>query len=356
MDTSLSVQKSVDYSHAKSRSIDNTFDKKTAGSVNSLNSLTSLNTSASSLQPIKNEQDTKPNYSTTANINASINSGQYIKQNTLVKNEPPSIPSLDKWIRKDGPLRLQEALNNLKLDLKSVNKVNLSSLSYDQLCNEKKNVKNELKAYDAQFAVTFKRAPEREEKEPMRPLYIYYKKIKQYMIKNIEKAKANKGASITQSNVTQGGLAGPDKGGRTLKTNKMLANEKENKLIGQSGTFERKLETSFETQLSKDKGFFNIGEDRGDFNERNLRQMGAKGGIQIGGMSQDQIRRQLEEYKAVRVQLRERLHSYQTEFTRNNNRKIKYHRDIAPVENEYKRYKDIKTEINRLESLLNPCA
>jgi len=275
---------------------------------------------------------------------------------------------MDKWIKKDGPLKLQEALANLKLDIKNINKVNLSALTYDQLLNEKKNVKNELKNYDAQFTSIFKRNPEREEKEPMRPLYIYYKKIKQYLVKNAEKAKANKAASTTQGNISQSGGMGSlsnaisDKNARTIKGGKALANEKENKMGGQSGVPERKLETSFEIQMSrdnfKDRNLFNLADDKLDYNDKNTRQVGSRGqgNIHMGGISQEQIRRQLEEYRAYRVQLREKLHAYQTEFTKSNNRKIKYHKDIAPVENEYKRYKDIKHEINRLENILNSCA
>jgi len=44
---------------------------------------------------------------------------------------------------------------------------------------EKKRVKTELKIYDQSFQSKFKRAPSRVEKEPMRNLYMYYKRLKQ---------------------------------------------------------------------------------------------------------------------------------------------------------------------------------
>jgi hypothetical protein len=50
----------------------------------------------------------------------------------------------------------------------------LNTLNY-----EKRNVKNELKRYDIGFKRIFGRIPVRQEKEPMRPLYIYYKTLKQ---------------------------------------------------------------------------------------------------------------------------------------------------------------------------------
>jgi len=75
-------------------------------------------------------------------------------------------------------------------------------------------------------------------------------------------------------------------------------------------------------------------------------------GPQSQTQSQDQLKHSLEGLKVKRSQLREKLHNYQIEFTKNHNRKIRYHKDIEPVEEEYKRYKEIKNEIARIESLL----
>ena len=51
----------------------------------------------------------------------------------------------------------------------------------DELQNEKKKVKNELKYYDQAFSQRFNRLPNRTEKEPMRQIYMYYKRLKQYI-------------------------------------------------------------------------------------------------------------------------------------------------------------------------------
>jgi len=40
-----------------------------------------------------------------------------------------------------------------------------------------------LKKYDNEFMLKFGRAPNRNEKEPMRNLYLYYKRLKQYIYK-----------------------------------------------------------------------------------------------------------------------------------------------------------------------------
>lgn len=51
------------------------------------------------------------------------------------------------------------------------------------MSNEKKRVKNELKVYDQAFQSKFNRIPSRSEKEPMRNLYMYYKRLKQAIVK-----------------------------------------------------------------------------------------------------------------------------------------------------------------------------
>jgi len=60
---------------------------------------------------------------------------------------------------------------------------------------EKKKVKNELKIYDQSFQSKFKRVPSRAEKEPMRNLYMYYKRLKQC----ISRKQARGGADSAES-------------------------------------------------------------------------------------------------------------------------------------------------------------
>lgn len=60
----------------------------------------------------------------------------------------------------------------------------------------------------------------------------------------------------------------------------------------------------------------------------------------------------MEEFKKERTNLRTKLDKYQKEFFRLHNRKIKYRNDIKPVADEFKRYKDLKEEIQHLESKL----
>ena len=65
------------------------------------------------------------------------------------------------------------------------------------------------------------------------------------------------------------------------------------------------------------------------------------------------LKKKLDELKKTKNELRNKLHNYQQNFTKDNNRKIKYHKDISPVEDDYKRYKELKTEIQKLEEIVN---
>ena len=51
-------------------------------------------------------------------------------------------------------------------------------MTLDKLISDKKKVKNELRCYDNDFYELFHSQPNHDQKEPFRPLYVYYKKLK----------------------------------------------------------------------------------------------------------------------------------------------------------------------------------
>lgn len=52
------------------------------------------------------------------------------------------------------------------------------------------------------------------------------------------------------------------------------------------------------------------------------------------------------------MKLRSQLQSYERFFVERNRREIQFHRDIAPIEKDYKRYKQIKQEIAKTAAQL----
>lgn len=312
----------------------------------------SVNTSVSSIQlSVSSANKSREETHSRSNSNGH-QPQQSVNQNIPPNNENYNVES---WVKRDGPQKLYESLKRLNLDLNAINRINLSALTVDEISLEKKRVKNELKRYDTAFSAVFKRIPSREEKEPMRPLYIYYKKLKQ-TIGRTDKPNPKSNTVVQKSSTTSGvtPIAIPEKNQRLLGSMNLLQ-EKENKATTISSQADKKLDSSFEYNLSKDatkelsfepkmNNFFNQGLP-------SHKHTNSKSNVSAG-FNYEQARKELEDLKQNRAKLRDRLHSYQVDFTKNNNRKIKYHKDIVPVENEYKRYKEIKQEIQRLENLL----
>lgn len=264
-----------------------------------------------------------------------------ISQPLPSKNTPYTVET---WITRDGPQKLNESLNRLNLNIHNINKVSLSGLSTKQLESEKKSVKQELKRYDAAFMDLFKRMPSREEKEPMRPLYIYYKRVKQCLdkVESEDKNSRNDGSrNQSLGNVSVDSDKGTKSAVNASRDN--VTKGRENKsTVNSAPTSGRKMDSSFEEQLS-----FDNFSGKGKTNEK--REVVKKPELRL---SREEAQKRIEILNAVKTQLREKLHAYQLEFTKNNNRKIKYHKDIMPVEEEYKRYKEVKDEIQSLEELL----
>lgn len=85
------------------------------------------------------------------------------------------------WVNTQGKKFLEDSKERLQIDTKQyLYKGNpLQQLNYDELNRVKRNVKGELKKYDQLFISIFCRQPAKTDKEPLRPLYMYYKKLKQ---------------------------------------------------------------------------------------------------------------------------------------------------------------------------------
>ncbi|KAF4671546.1 hypothetical protein FOL47_001470 [Perkinsus chesapeaki] len=163
----------------------------------------------------------------------------------------------------------------------------IGRLPRSQLSHEKRRVKQELKSYDVAFTAVHGRSPGRTDKEPMRPLYTYYRGLKQAM-EEVE---------------TGGGGGGPTH---------ISANEK-----SRAGRFGQQPEE--EPSMS---------------------------------VSSNRLMMRLQSLIDEKSRIREGLQQYQARFFVENQRKIKYHKDIVPIEREYREYKQVKEEIAQLERKL----
>ena len=100
--------------------------------------------------------------------------------------------SPNEWLKKNAIEILQRSVKNVGIELNLIEtqeKAKLKNMGLRDLQDRKRKVKNELKFYDTSFESAFKRFPNRDEKEPMRPLYVYYKFLKQAL--DIKEPNAN---------------------------------------------------------------------------------------------------------------------------------------------------------------------
>ena len=107
------------------------------------------------------------------------------------------------WLLVDAKSRYSQACGKLGLDSQKVQGRHLTNYSFEDLSNEKKRVKNELKLYDQEFIKRFGRPPSRVEKEPMRNLYMYYKRLKQYLSRRQGQAARSASAAAGTPAATQ---------------------------------------------------------------------------------------------------------------------------------------------------------
>jgi hypothetical protein len=201
------------------------------------------------------------------------------------------------WIKNEAPRKLREALARLELPDEPVQRPELVlNMGRHEMNNEKKRVKMELKRYDTEFRQHFERLPTRTEKEPMRPLYAYYRKLKT-MIAQQDKARRS---SVDRGRMQPGLTSIPDEETPDLEETTPRANAPRGSVGEQITTLEGRL-----LSLA---------------NEKNV--------------------------------VRAKLQMFQDKFVAENNRKIRFHKDILPIERDYRMYKHLKEEMQKVEMQL----
>jgi len=197
------------------------------------------------------------------------------------------------WSNEDSRHRLLQALQRLDLPEDNVSHANLDKMGRHEFGAEKRRVKQELKRYDADFRKQFRRWPTHTEKEPMRPLYVYYRRLKTMMAQ----VEQNKAAQNSRTG-TIGGAPAPLS---------IIPDMDDTPRAGKK----------------QDK------EDR---------------------ISALEVR--IESLQSEKAGVRANLQTFQEKFVTENNRKIRFHKDILPIEREYRMYKNLKEEITKAEQQL----
>jgi len=208
------------------------------------------------------------------------------------------------WSPADGRQRLMQALARLDLQEDQLAQAAMERVTRHEFAPEKRRVKQELKRYDSEFRKQFSRMPTHAEKEPMRVLYVYYRHLKTAM----SQVEQNKLGRKSRTGVIGGGGSGDDMG------------------LGGEG-----LTTIPDMDETPRSG---IGEKQ-DVED------------QISAL---EVR--IESKQAEKAAVRAKLQAFQEKFVVEHNRKIHFHKDILPIEREYRTYKNLKEDIMKSEAQL----
>ncbi|CAE7487868.1 PSAE [Symbiodinium necroappetens] len=192
------------------------------------------------------------------------------------------------WSSEERKQRYQHALRRLDLNEEMLSSKRITLMSKTELGQEKKRVKAELKRYDTDWKKQFKVLPNHSQKEVMRPLYLYYRRLKNQL------ATADSGARDQDSDDDLlGRQPGPESARSGRRTNKEKAELQISQLEARANS------------LQQEKG-------------------------------------------AIRTKLKE----FQENFLLQHHRKIRFHKDILPIEKEYRMYKNIKEELQKVAAAL----
>lgn len=324
-------------------------------------------------------------------INNNIQKNNSLKQNNinnnLENNQKTENLSPKKWCLTIGKKKYEESLKRLQISEKMIaSKTLIAQMNLEQLVNEKARVKQELKKYDEDFYHVFKTKPAKENKEVMKPLYYYYQKIKLEISKKSNNNENNSETIIrndhTQTNNTSNTqsifpstitynestlMQESTYGNTTTNTNQIqIENNRTNKFS---------LNTNANTYHINNNKNISVNTVNTNTNNNNYnvfhRKANSGGGINNNqklkkedfiinkaskkrSLSKEEINALEQEYFNIKNEqnnLTQMLRNYQNEFQKTNNRKVKWAKDIKPVEKEYNKYKMNKERIKQIKEL-----
>lgn len=267
---------------------------------------------------------------------------------SLAANNKPQAPSssIEQWRNKDSKKKLSETMTKLGINESKIGETDLCSFSLEYLENEKSKIKKELQELDKDFFKQFNRMPEKNEKEIYRPLYIYYRELKSA----IEAKKSGK--PLKQKSNKE--VSSKEKEKKTESTKEISIkndlNQKESSKRSQSSsTLEPKKDSEYSTKnIREDQGGMLLSQDEAQYKGRSASAKNKR----YTNFEIEEFKKELESLKKIQLEYKEKLHDYQMDFLKKNNRKVKFYKDIIEVEFEYNAYKENRVKIRDIEEIL----
>lgn len=256
--------------------------------------------------------------------------------------------SIEQWRTKDSKKKLADTMAKLGINEAKINDIDLSNFSLEYLEEEKSKIKKELQELDKDFLRQFNRMPEKNEKEIYRPLYIYYRELKFA----IEAKKSGK--PLKQKNKEVSSKEKEKKSEVNKESiNKIESSQKETSKRSQSTGNTITSESKKDEQLTKihkeDQGGMLLSQDESQYKGRSASAKNKR----YTNTEIEEFKKELETLKMVQLEYKEKLHDYQMDFLKKNNRKVKFYKDIIEVEFEYNAYKENRVKIRDIEEILS---
>ena len=332
--------------------------------------------------------------------NNQIENNQNNKANQKIENLSPK-----KWCLTIGKKKYEESLKRLQINEKMIaSKTLIAQMNLDQLINEKARVKQELKKYDEDFYHEFKNKPAKENKEIMKPLYYYYQKIKLEIAK---KSNNNNNEKNTETIIIAKNYQNNSQNNNNQNNNRINYINNTNtqntfpstttyndSTLNQESTYGNNSINSNQIQIENNRtNKFSVNSNNNNTYHNNIknnsinninnttnntnynvfhRKANSGGGISNNtqkqkkedfiisktikkrSLSKEEINALEQEYFTIKNEqnnLTQMLRNYQNEFQKTNNRKVKWSKDIKPVEKEYNKYKMNKERIKQIKEL-----
>lgn len=252
--------------------------------------------------------------------------------------------------------RLEEALKRLNLDEAKCKNKHLVDLPLDTLLSEKTKVKNELKRYDNEFLELNQRLPNRNEKESMRIIYVYYKYLKQAItIKQNVKEKEPEKNNYLKTNKDENKISPKENLKSPVATNN-INNYNYGSQNSSISNYSNSTKSNKDLNIqNKPTEKFSFNSEKFDLQDNNKKSTKVANFINKVYSKAEivELENELEKLKKEQFNLKNKLHNFQKEFYEVNNRRVKYYKDIIGVEDDYKKYKDNKSKMTDISEILS---
>ena len=337
----------------------------------------------------QNEQQPKKNLIEKI-INNNINNMQKNNNKQNNQNNPNNqnnqnqeMMSPKQWCATVGKKKYEESLHRLKINERMIgSKTLLNEMNLSQLTSEKARVKQELKKYDEDFYQVFKSKPTKENKEIMKPLYYYYQKIKITISKKTNDQNSSESETIVRNEMHNNNSHLNNNSNNqsiipsTLSYNESILTQEASYTTNTdlaSNTSDSNRQSKISYMNNNNNNMNNPGNNKTNNNNYIIfhRKANSGGGMssnsqikaedfnvnknhQKRSLSKEEINALEQEYFTIKKEqnnLTQMLRNYQNEFQKTNNRKVKWTKDIKPVEKEYNKYKANKERIRQIKEL-----